>query len=49
MHFGGFLTKNEGSEGNKHLSGKDVMEEIVAKSKLQKVKLVEEADCEYNC
>ena len=36
MHFGGFLTKNEGGTA-KHLSGKDVMDEIVAKSKLQKV------------
>ena len=37
MHFGGFLTKNEGGT-NKHLSSKDVMDEIVAKSKMQKVR-----------
>jgi hypothetical protein len=37
MHFGGFLTKNDGGTA-KHLSGKDVMDEIVAKSKLQRVK-----------
>ena len=37
MHFGGFLTKSENGTA-KHLSGKDVMDEIVAKSKMQKVR-----------
>ncbi|KAL5261013.1 hypothetical protein ACHWQZ_G006908 [Mnemiopsis leidyi] len=36
MHFGGFLTKSEGGTA-KHMSGKDIMDEIVAKSKLQRL------------
>eukprot|EP00116_Pleurobrachia_bachei_P005168 sb/3465430/ len=41
MHFGGFLTK---SEDNKHMSGKDFMEELVAQSKMKKLTRQREND-----
>ena len=40
LHFGGFLAKNEGQQMHER-SGKDILDDIVAKSKLEKVRLFE--------